>query len=307
MTGRFWAVSAAVCFCAAAAQAQPSFLLAAQPSSVYVNEDAAAGAEIQVSPVNGFTGSVALSISNLPKGVIAVLNPPSTTTSSTLVFEAEKTAATGVSTVTVTGTSAGITQSVSINLAVSAATGMGGSGTLVDLSPAYNVYGIYTDGTPFSTGGLDGVGFAFSTNLLTPWRNYDGNQFDFGPADQPDAVSGTAEPIMLPAGQFGKMLILGNGVEGNQMHQLITVTYTDGTSSRFERNFSDWFTPQDYPGEHKAVTMSYRDEASGGLDNRGNFYLYCYPFLLDSTKTVESLTLPNNRDLVMLAVTLTLN
>lgn len=111
--------------------------------------------------------------------------------------------------------------------------------------------------------------------------------------------------MLLPPGRFGHLVMLATGVEGNQTSQYVKVTYTDGTYSVFVRNFSDWFTPQLYPDEYEAVTMPYRDMADGGRDSRGNFYLYAHLFPLDNTKTVEHLTLTDNRDVVVLAVTLT--
>ena len=51
-----------------------------------------------------------------------------------------------------------LTQSAVINLAVSAAIGTGGAGTPVDLSAAYNVYGIYKNGSTYTAGGLAGDG-----------------------------------------------------------------------------------------------------------------------------------------------------
>jgi hypothetical protein len=62
---------------------------------------------------------------------------------------------------------------------------------------------------------------------------------------------------------------------------------------------SDWFTPQNYTGESKALTMAYRLTSSGSTDNR-TFYLYGYSFAL--TKTAVSLTLPKNNKVIVLAV-----
>jgi hypothetical protein len=298
------ACATAILLFATPVRAQPSFSLTAAPSKVYLNEHGVAGSTITVQPVNGFDGSVTLSASGLPDGVVATFKPASTTSTSTLVLEAGIVAQTGATTVTITGTSGSLTQTISVPLAVSAAIGTGGSGTVVDLSPSYNVYGIYTNGTPFTTGGLDGVGWAYSANLLTGSRVYDDIQFNFGPANQLDAVSGTGQPILLPAGQFTGMLMLATGVEGNQTAQIVKVTYADGTNQEFERSFSDWFTPQNYPDEYEAVTMPYRAMADGGLDSRGNFYLYAHYFALNSAKIVESLTISDNRDVVILAVTL---
>ena len=296
--------TATVLFFATLLRAQQSFTLTAAPSKVYLNEYAVAGSTITVQPVNGFDGSVSLSVSGLPEAVTAEFEPASTTGTSTLGLAAAKVALTGATTLTITGTSGSLTQTISVPLAVSAAIGTGGSGTVVDLSPYYNVYGIYTNGTAFSTGGLDGVGWAYSANLLTGSRVYDGIQFNFGPANQLDAVSATGLQILLPLGEFSGMLMLATGVEGNQTGQLVKVEYTDGTNQLFERSFSDWFTPQNYPEERETVTMPYRVMADGGLDDRGNFYLYAHYFPLDSSRIVGSFSISDNRDVVILAVTL---
>jgi len=81
------------------------------------------------------------------------------------------------------------------------------------------------------------------------------------------------------------------------------VTYTDGTSTTITQSMSDWYTPQSYTGESKAVTMPYRLIASGTEDVR-TFYLYAYSLAINNAKTVASVTLPNNRYVVILAATL---
>jgi hypothetical protein len=275
------------------------------PSNLFLNQGATATATVTITPINGFNGNVSLSASGLPRGVTATFTPADTASSSQLVFTAGLKAATGFATITITGTSGSLTQTAIINLAVSAANVNGGSGTQANLSSAYNVAGIYTDGTTYScSGGLDGGGYSFSENLLGPGRVLTGISATFGPANKLNAVSGTGEPIRLPTGNFSSLVLLGNGVDGNQTSQVMTVTYTDRTSSQFTQSFSDWFTPQNYPGEHEAVAMPYRDVCNGTEDNR-TFNLYAYSFGLDNSKTVQSLTLPDNRDVVVLAVTLT--
>ena len=70
------------------------------------------------------------------------------------------------------------------------------------------------------------------------------------------------------------------------------------------QSVSDWFSPANYAGETKALTMTHRDTGSGLLDNR-TFYLYEYSVALNPAKTVASMTLPGNRNVVVLAATLT--
>ena len=107
--------------------------------------------------------------------------------------------------------------------------------------------------------------------------------------------------LPLPAGNYTTLSLLGAGVNGNQANQVFTVNYTDGTSTSFTQSLSDWFTPQNYPGESKALTMPYRLNLNGTLDNR-TFYLYGYSFALNPAKTVASLTLPKTGNVVVLAV-----
>lgn len=282
--------------------ALPGFTITA-PSNVFVNQGATASATITINDLNGFNDSVKLSASDLPKGVSATFNSPHTATTSTITFSASAAAATGFASVTIIGTSGNITQSATLTLAVSAATGTTGTGLPVDLSAAFNVNGIYTDGTTYNTGGLDGGGFSYSANALTPSRVLTGIQFQFGPTNQPNAIGGTGQAVSLPAGHFPRLVLLATGVQGNQTGQKVTVTYTDGTSTQFLQSFSDWFTPQNFPGEVDAVVMPYRNFADGSQDQRP-FSLYAYVFRLNSSKTVKCITLPNNPDVLLLAATL---
>ena len=126
---------------------------------------------------------------------------------------------------------------------------------------------------------------------------------DFGPANQPDAVGCNGQIITLPQGQYSSLILLGTGIQGNQTSQSLTVTYTDGTSSQFVQSFSDWFTPQKYPGEAEGVAMAYRNSSDGTKDRR-TFNLYGYRFMLDPARVVQSVSLPNNPHVVVLAATL---
>lgn len=166
-------------------------------------------------------------------------------------------------------------------------------------SPAPALNGIYADGSSFTTDGLDGVGFAYSANLLGESQTWNGTTFTFRPANAPDAYTSTT--ISLRPGQYSTLKMLATGVNGNQTSQPFTVTYTDGTATTFTQSLSDWYTPQDYAGESKAVIMAYRNTSSGDRDDR-TFYLYGYSFSIDSSKAVKSLILPNNQDVVVLAV-----
>ncbi|HEY7872252.1 MAG TPA: PPC domain-containing protein [Rudaea sp.] len=101
----------------------PDFTLSDSPASLSIAQSASGSSTIAVSPLNGFTGSVALSASGLPSGVTASFNPASTTGSSTLTLSASSTATTGTATVTITGTSGSLTHTATLSLTVTASGG----------------------------------------------------------------------------------------------------------------------------------------------------------------------------------------
>ncbi len=287
--------------------ALPTFGLAASPSAIYINQNASATSTLTITPENGFEGKVKFSaVMGLPSGVMAAIDPAQTATSSTLRLTARSTTPTGPGVpLTLTASSGNITQSASsLTLAVSAATGTGGAGWPVDLSSAWNTDAISTDGSGNNTGGLDGLGDTYSSNLLTPHRILNDVQFAFGPANKPDAISSSGQTIALPRGPFATLQLLGTGFNGDQAGQTVTVTYMDGTTATFTQGFSDWFAPQYNNDESFAVVMPYRNLANGAQDNRV-FNLYAYIFPLDTHKLVKSVTLPNDPNVIVLAATVT--
>jgi len=178
----------------------------------------------------------------------------------------------------------------------------GGTAAQVSLSSAANVNAIFTNGTAVANGGVDAHSDAYSETLVGSTLTYGGVTYRFLGANVLDAVSSST--VTLPSGNFSKLNVLGAGFEGNQTGQVFVVKYTDGTTATLTQSMSDWFTPQSYTGESKAVTMSYRLTSTGAEDVR-TFYLYAYSLAINNAKTVASVTLPNNRYVVILAATLT--
>ncbi|RRA48264.1 S53 family serine peptidase [Acidipila sp. EB88] len=285
--------------------ALPDFTLTATPATLYVNQGASASAAVAVDAINGFSTPVSLALTSLPPFVTGGFSPATTTTSSTLTLKAGATApATSGSLLHVSGTAGATTRVVpSLSVAVSAALGLCGLGTPVDLSKSYNLAAIRTDGTAFTDGGLDGGGYAFSSTLLTGSRVLNGVLFRLGAANVADAVYGAGQVVALPSGRFNALQLLATGIDGNQSAQAVTVTYTDGTTAQLTPSFSDWFTPSVNVDEGEAVAMPYRNTAAGVADPR-QFNLYSYTLLLNNAKTVKSMTLPTNRAVVILAATL---
>jgi|HubBroStandDraft_5_1064220.scaffolds.fasta_scaffold56141_2 hypothetical protein len=196
----------------------------------------------------------------------------------------------------------------------------------VDLSSYYNVNGINTDGTSPSNGGFDGGGYAYSktaiqnacTNSAVPAIPCSGTYpslslaetgatviFQFGPANAPDSVTGAGlGAISLPSGQFTELQLLGAGVEGTQAGQNVVVNYTDGSNTTISQSFGDWFGSHcDDAGESPALIPAYRLNPDGSDDNR-SFYICLYNLAIDPSKTVSTLVLPNNRNVIIMTATL---
>jgi hypothetical protein len=174
------------------------------------------------------------------------------------------------------------------------------------LASYFNRAGMYTDGTTFTnpaTGGLDGGGAAYSATLLGSSLTWNGIQFNFGPANATNVISAASQTVLLPPGNYSALRMLATGLQGNQASQPFVLTYADGTASTFFQSLSDWFTPQNYSGESKAFALGHRNSSNGTTDNR-TFYLYGYSFNLNSSKVVQSIRLPNNANVSVLAVSL---
>jgi fibronectin type 3 domain-containing protein len=171
----------------------------------------------------------------------------------------------------------------------------------VDLFPFYNRNAVFTTGTSFPSGGGMFNGYAYEEDLLGTNVDWAGTPFYIGPPNQPDGVSNTA--ITLPAGNYGTMQILATGVDGNQASQTFTINYTDGTHQTFTQSLSDWETSSNNAGEAIAVTTPSITYYTG-TDVQTSANLYAYVTSPNVEKTLSSLTLPSNSNVVVLAITL---
>ena len=171
----------------------------------------------------------------------------------------------------------------------------------VPLSTYYNVWGIYTPGSTYGTGGFDNDGYSYSTATLGSTVVWNGMTFDIGPPNLKDAVWGGT--ITLPAGKYSDLFMLGAMVNNIPPAETFTVTYTDGTTTVLNQNMSDWFNAAGWPGE-SVVNCSEKRNYQDGTSQPDSVCVYGYDIPLDATKTVKSVKLPNNRNIVMLSMDL---
>jgi hypothetical protein len=184
-------------------------------------------------------------------------------------------------------------------------TGNGNPTTLsVMLGLDFNRLGIVNDGSTFG-GGFDGDGFALSAQKLGGTVTFNGQSFIVGDPGGVNVIRAAGQVVELGGASPATTLsFLAAGVNGNQANQSFIITYSDGTTQTFTRSISDWATPQHFSGESIAKTMPYRD-VNNGTTQALTVYVYGYTVTLSSsTKTVQSITLPNNGNVNVLAIDL---
>ncbi len=177
-----------------------------------------------------------------------------------------------------------------------------GTSVPADINGIFSIIAFADDGKPISeSGGFDGEGSTYSATLLGSSPTIKGVRFKLGVSGKPNAVPSKGQSVAL-SGQHKSLWLLAGAAEGSQNGQEVVVTYTDGSTDKFVQNFSDWFEPESFPGEVRAVRMPYRNLSNGAKDPR-QFNVYAYGFPL-AAKTVKSVTLPNNEYVRVLAVSL---
>jgi hypothetical protein len=276
-----------------------NFTVALAPASLSVVQGAQAATAVSISSVTGTLGNIVMSAAGLPAGVTAAFSSLSGSAEFLGTFTAGSAAVAGTATVTVTATSGSVSHTAPLTLKVVAPSA---GSVAVNLAPSYNVTGSAVDYLPFTNTGLDAGGRSYSGAQLGASQNVGGAIFSLGPMGAVDAASG--QTVTLPAGKFTTLKLLATGVNGNQLAQTFTVKYTDGTTASFTQSLSDWCLAQNYTGETQSVIMNYRDFNNGATDTR-IVNLYGYSLTLNSAKTVSSIALPQNRNVVVMAITLT--
>ena len=156
----------------------PSFSLYSYPSNVALNQGTSATSSISVNPQYGFAGSVTFTATGLPTGVTAAFSPNPSTSGSTLTLSVADSAAPGIATVTITGTSGNVTASTSVYLTINTPgfTLMGAPNTVSLLAGGTGKSTVivtpqngFSGSVNLSAAGLpSGVAAAFSSNPITP-------------------------------------------------------------------------------------------------------------------------------------------
>ena len=133
-------------------------------------------------------------------------------------------------------------------------------------------------------------------------RSPGSSSFNLGSDGANNVVQATGQTILLPQGKYSRLRFLGTATSGVESGTF-TIHYTDGTSTTVTQLFSTWFTNHSEAGETVVKKMGYFNR--GGQKYQQNVYLYGYSLVLNSTRTVLSVTLPSNSDIKILAMNVT--
>ncbi len=95
--------------------------------------------------------------------------------------------------------------------------------------------------------------------------------------------------IPLPRATLPTCIMLGAMVNNIDRGQTFIVTYTDGSTTTFNQNMSDWFNAAGWPGESVVSCSEDRNFSDGTtIHQPDSVCVYGYQIPLDATKTVKS-------------------
>jgi beta-glucosidase len=173
---------------------------------------------------------------------------------------------------------------------------------------AYDNEGISADSDP-STGNLDPGGYSYSATQLaavgyTPGATVTANGLSYAwPNTRPGAPDNIAAAgqVIKVQGKGARIGLLGTGV-GSAHSGTVTVTYTDGTTADLTVDFPDWYGNAASGNSQLAVTTAnWNRPASDTLGNHA-VSLYTTGGTLDPSKTVSTVTLPDDTGIHVFAI-----
>ncbi|MDX8048772.1 GH92 family glycosyl hydrolase [Lentzea sp. BCCO 10_0798] len=170
----------------------------------------------------------------------------------------------------------------------------------VDVTPELNHDGTATVADSAS-GNFDGGGWSYDAALLPSAGPVTWGGITYQAPDPtgtaPNFVEAHGQALLLPSGQFSWLHVVGSSHNG-PVSAGFTVWYTDGTSAEVSASISDWAG-----GGPTVLEMPHRIKAGQGVDGPP-VRLFGQSLRLDATKTVRSVTLPDDPRVELYALTL---
>jgi hypothetical protein len=208
----------------------PDFSLSATPSSRTVVAGSSTTYTVTVTPSNGFTGSVALSVSGLGSGASGSFAPNPVTGgsgTSTLTVTTTPSATTGTFPLTITGTSGSLSHTAGVTLVVNPAA-----------TPDFSV-----SATPSSRSVAQGGSTTYSVTV-TPSGGFS-SAVTLSVSGVPSGASGSFSPNPVPGGNGTSTLTVNTGTAAAGTYSL-TITGTGGGLTRSASPVSLTITRPDF-------------------------------------------------------------
>jgi hypothetical protein len=159
-----------------------------------------------------------------------------------------------------------------------------------------------TDGTHYNQPGFDNAGLTYSYGLLNNGQvNYAGITFTLGQPNVPNAITnGAVYSLGAAQGSYSNVYLVGAAIAA-QTNVPFVLTYSDASTTIVPVNMSAWTASAGNAGETVIATTAYANNQAGNKSS-GNHYLYGYQLPVNPNKTLVSVTLPNTRNVVIMAL-----
>jgi len=227
----------------------PSFTLAANPSSVTVQQGSNGTSSITATISGGFNSAIALSASGMPSGVTAGFSPSTIAApgsgSSTLTLTVSSSAAAGTYPITISGVGGGVTQTTVVSLTVSSS---GTPSFTLTASPTSVTVQQGSNGTSTITATISG-GFN-SAIAMSASGMPTGVTAGFNPSSIPAPGSGSSVLTLTVASStvVGTYTInvIGTGFGGVVANTTVSLTVSGASSNLIQNggfetgSFTDW-------------------------------------------------------------------
>lgn len=170
----------------------------------------------------------------------------------------------------------------------------------VNLATSYNQDALSGDADR-SDGNFDNLGYSYSADLVSQYLSFDDVSYALGSGSigANNVVKATGQIVALIPGNYSSIRLLGAASNGDKTGT-IRITYSDNSTSDVSVTMKDWCGAT--AGQIVALAMPHRHMPSG--DQTINTNIYAYYLAPSVGKTVSSITLPNNADMHVFAVTL---
>ncbi|CAF1293888.1 unnamed protein product [Didymodactylos carnosus] len=161
-------------------------------------------------------------------------------------------------------------------------------------------------------GNYDGQRTSYSAETLqnyniTPGSYFIHSGFQFTwpnvPAGQPNNVETMGQSIACNGISASALGIIGSAEQGASFGPLV-IQYTDGTNQSNNLSFTDWTNSNPPAGTQDIVSSGVRYECPGGTCTNSTVVvcLFLVTFTLDSSRSLQAITLPNNTHLHIFAL-----